>query len=472
MSVALRPYQYALIHQAREAFASSRTVLLQAPTGSGKTVIAAHIARAAFSLGKRVWILVHRRELVDQVCAALRTEGCPYWVSSAGWRSTPDETRGGVMVGSIPTIARRDGGNKCPDMVIWDEAHHIVARSWASIFQAYPSARHLGLTATPIRIDGSGLGGFFEHLIVGPPIQALIDASALAPYRMYCPSQAQMGSVHLRGGEYVTSEAEAAVSHIIGDVVSHYQKFSAGKQALIFCVSLAHSREIVNAFVAHGILARHVDGDTDPVVRKLCVDDFRAGRIRVLSNVSLFGEGVDLPGVETLIMLRPTMSLGLYLQQVGRVLRYLPGKTAIILDHVGNIERHGLPNAPQKWQLSSPKIMKPASDSEKNIRVRTCTGCWSAQAPAAVCRYCGKPFDLKGRKIECVEGELVEIIQPKPKWGNEAQLSQMLSKKMPKAMAISVAKKIIRSRGGKNVGVPSPSFGMAGDGEGWSKTVA
>lgn len=451
MPFVLRDYQDALVRRTREAFAAGdRGVILQAPTGAGKTAMAAHILHASVERGKSAWMLCHRRELLDQITAAMRFEGCQHYVTSAGWSRMPGETPDrGVMIGSIPTIARRLGKLGRPDFIVYDEAHHIAAQSWSSIIQAHPQAHHLGLSATPIRGDGTGLGKYFSTLIHGPQTRDLIALGALAPYRLYAPPGIDMRGVHVRMGEFVAAEAQARVAKLTGDVVLHYRRLAMGKQALVFCVSRQHSRDVVAAFNAAGIEARHVDGETDDTVRRMAVEDFRKGRLKVLSNVDLFGEGVDLPGVEALYMLRPTMSKSLYLQQIGRVLRPMPGKTALIFDHVANCELHGLPDALREWTLDGVTQQK-SGPTERLIRVRVCPECFSAQIPALACKYCGHPFEVKGRHIDMVDGELVEIIEPLPPrqpWGNETQLRQMYaSKGMRPEIATALARKQMARR--------------------------
>ena len=452
MTFLLRDYQDALVRRTREAFASGhKGVCLNSPTGSGKAVIAAHIMHASVNRGDTPWLLAHRRELLDQLTATLAAEGCPYHVTSAGWQRQPSETPGkGVMVGSIPTITRRlTKLGKPPRFVVYDEAHHLAANSWASIFKANPRAFHLGLSATPKRTDGSGLGSYFTKLIHGPQTRDLITIGALAPFRLFAPPGVDMRGVHVRMGEFVAAEAQARVAKLTGDVVSHYKRLAPGKQALVFCVSRQHSREVVEAFNAAGIEARHIDGETDDTVRRLAVSDFREGRLRVLCNVDLFGEGVDLPNVDVLIMLAPTMSLIRYLQWVGRVLRPAPGKVALILDHVENCVRHGLPDQIREWTLEGPRE-RTTKEKETLLRIRVCPKCFAAQVPALACRYCGHSFEIKGRHIEQVDGELVEILDTPPPhdpWGDEDSLRRMFAGKgMAPAMASALARKTIAKR--------------------------
>ena len=444
----LREYQFALVRRVQESFmAGHRAVCLQAPTGSGKTVIAAHILRKSVERGSMPWMLAHRRELLDQIIAALRLEGVPYWVTAAGWHRNIDETPGkGVMVGGVQTVIRRYADLPRPSFICWDESHHLGARTWEALFKAFPTAHHLGLSATPQRADGKGLAGFFSSLVHGPQTRDLMALGNLAPYKLYAPPGIDLRNVHVRMGEFIAKESQKAVAKLTGNVMSHYLRLCMGKQALVFCVSRDHSREVVAGFEAIGVTARHVDGETPDEQRRMAIGDFKAGRLKVLCNVDLFGEGVDLPAVDVLIMLRPTMSKPLYLQQVGRVLRPAPGKTALILDHVGNCERHGLPDEVRVWTLDG-TIKHKATDAI--IKVRVCPNCFAAQSPTPICRYCGYAFKVEGRRIEQVDGELVEVTEPVKPWGDETQLRNMFAARMPPLVAQAMARKVLRQRAAK-----------------------
>ena len=453
MQPQLREYQLALVRRTQTEFAAGhRAVCLQAPTGSGKTVIAARILHQSVALGRTPWMLAHRKELLDQIVAALRLEQVPYWVTAAGWHRHTDETPGrGVMVGSTQTVARRYQNLPPPNFMIFDEAHHTPSRTWSELFNAFPTTKILGLTATPQRADGKGLAGFFSVLVHGPQTRDLIALGNLAPYRLYAPPGIDLRNVHVRMGEFVTKEAETAVGKITGNIVAHYMRLCEGKQALVFAPSRKASHDLVDAFNACGVVARHVDGETPDEQRRMSVADFKAGSLKVLCNVDLYGEGVDLPAVDVLILARPTMSKPLYLQQVGRVLRPAPGKTALILDHVANVERHGLPDELRIWGLDG--TVKHKAAKETVIKVRVCPECFAAQSPTLVCRYCGYKFEVNDRKIETVDGELVEILDPKRPWGDETQLKNMFMLKMPPLLAAAMARKVMRQRAAKQQGV-------------------
>lgn len=410
MSFALRDYQVRIIEEVRGLLkAGARSVLIQSPTGSGKTALTAHMLGTASGRGHRCFFTVHRRELIKQSVRTFNTVGIPHGVVAAGWLA---DRRPLVQIAGIQTLARRYDRIPTPKLVVWDEAHHLAAKSWTAVHDAYPDAVHIGLSATPERLDGQGLGTFFEHMVCGPTVAELIEAGWLAPYRLYAPAGVDLSGVHSRAGDYAKDELRAVMDRpaITGDAVEHYRRLAPFKRAVAFCVSIEHSQHVVEQFNAAGFPAAHVDGETDPVVRDATIQRFERGDIRILSNVDLFSEGFDLPALECSILLRPTQSLALYLQQCGRALRPCDGKTeALILDHAGNSARHGLPDDERQWSLEGRAQRRKKADDE-SVPVRVCPRCFAAQPPAVGnCRYCGALFVAKPREVEQVDGELVEV---------------------------------------------------------------
>lgn len=352
--------------------------------------------------------MVHRRELVKQSAKSFLHGGVSHGIISSNF---PEDYRPLTQIASVQTLVRRLNKVARPKLIVWDECHHISAGTWDKIFRHYHDAFHIGLTATPRRLDGKGLNNHFTKLIKGPTVDWLIDNKYLTPYKLFMPSTVQTTGLRKQMGDYRKSDAANLVNtpKIIGSAIREYKKVCDGKRAVVFCVSVAHSQQVVKDFQASGISAIHVDGETPSHIRDEAIRQFEAGEIKVMSNVDLFGEGFDLPALEAVILMRPTQSLGLYLQQVGRVLRTAPGKeTAFILDHVGNVLRHGLPDEPREWSLNGEvKGMGPAKDAGPTVRI--CTACFAAQMPGPVCKFCGTPFETQGRKVEEEEGDLVEI---------------------------------------------------------------
>ena len=314
-----------------------------------------------------------------------------------------------IQVCSIGTLRQRRHMLPPPSMVIWDEAHHTAAISWAQIFDAYPNAVHIGLTATPERLDGTGLKQWFNELVLGPSTAWLIQNRYLSDYRLFAPKPPSLDGVHVIAGDYNKRELAQAMnkSSVTGDVISHYMKHAIGRRMVLFAWSVEASKMLAAKFTEAGVPSAHVDGDTDNTQRDRAIDAFRRGEIKVLTNVDLFGEGFDVPAMEAVALLRPTQSLGLYLQQVGRALRPYPGKDhAVILDHAGNCRRFGMPDDERTWSLEG-------RDRKKNkdaTLIRQCPRCYAVSSIASgVCKACGWKFLVESREIEEREGELEEV---------------------------------------------------------------
>lgn len=409
MMLILRPYQDDLIAEARALVRSGvRSILIQSPTGSGKTVLVAKMLQHAQQRGYPCWFVVHRRELVRQsVLTLVESAGMDVGVSAAGF---PSDRHQLVQVCSIGTLRTRRDRLVAPKMIIWDECHHVAAKSWAEIFAAYPSALHIGLTATPQRLDGTGLRKWFSAMITGPSVSELIDSGYLCPYRLYAPPAPKLDGVHAMAGDYNRRELTAAMdgSSVTGDVITHYRNRTAGMRMVLFAWSVESSMMLAERFRSAGIAAEHVDGETDERTRDAAIENFKRGETKVLCNVELFGEGFDVPAIEAVALLRPTQSLGLYLQQVGRALRVLPGKErAIILDHAGNSRRFGLPDQPREWSLDGTPKQKRDDDA---VPIRVCDKCFAAfRVHLRACPECGHVADVQSREIEQVDGELEEV---------------------------------------------------------------
>jgi superfamily II DNA or RNA helicase len=405
--IQLRDYQLDLVHGVREAYRSGRKApLVVSPTGSGKTVLFAYIAQGTSAKGNSVVILVHRQELVDQTCRTLHAFGVAHGVIAAG--RTPDRTLP-VQVASVQTYVRRLDFFK-PALIIADEAHHATAGSWRKVITHHPQARILGVTATPERLDGKGLGEVFDELIRGPEVKDLIRGGHLAPPLYYAPPQAaDLTGISIKRGDFDQREIAAAMDKaaITGDAVEHYAKLCRGAPAVAFCASVAHAQHVAEQFQAAGFRAATIDGNMDRDDRREVVRKLGDGRLHVLTSCEIINEGFDLPIVTAAILLRPTMSLAVHLQQVGRVLRPAPGKDrAIILDHVGNLGRHGLAEDVRDWSLDGrPKGKRKAKD-EDEVRVLQCPSCFCCHEPAPECPECGHVYEVKERKIEQVDGEL------------------------------------------------------------------
>ena len=404
----LRHDQAELISRVRAAYAPSvRSVLMQAACGWGKTVVFSWLAGQITERGKRVVIIVHRDELLDQVSRTLTEFNVSHGFIAAG-RYFQDHRQ--VYVASVFTLAKRVRSILPPDLVIIDEAHHAVAGSWARTLEAWPLARVLGVTATPERMDGAGLRPPFDALVEGPPVRDLINAGHLSDYKVYAPPTDPV-EVPRRMGDYAKEALARWMDkpHLTGGAVDHYRKLAHGKRALVFCVSLEHAWNVAQQFSSCGYRAARIDGLMQPRERRDMVRQFQRGEIQVMTSCEIVGEGYDCPAIECAILLRPTMSLALHLQQVGRALRPYPGKDyAVILDHAANSFRHGLPDEPRAWSLDGrPKQERRAAPTEW---IRTCDNCFAAMpSEATQCRYCNAMLPVKPRKVDERDGELVEL---------------------------------------------------------------
>jgi superfamily II DNA or RNA helicase len=402
----LRPYQNQLANDIRAAFGSgANRPLAVSPTGSGKTVLFSYITSQVLKRGSRVIIVAHRREILDQISATLKRVGVPHGFIQAGKSASTQP----AMVASIQTLARRLDTVPAPDLVIIDEAHHSVSKSYVQMFAAWPTAKFIGVTATPERLDGKGLGAMFDRMVMGPSVQWLIDNGFLAQPVYYAPREVvDLSQVHTVAGDFDRSEAEEIVDtpRITGDAVTHYVRFCNRQRAVAFCISVAHAQHVADTFNSCGIPSASIDGTLDPEVRKQRVEDLTAGKILVLTSCELISEGFDLPAVNAAILLRPTHSLSMHLQQVGRALRPYPGKTnAIILDHVGNCLRHGLAEQERDWDLSGrEKRLKKSSI----VETKQCSKCFAIFA-GTVCPQCGSQREIAVREIEEVDGELQRL---------------------------------------------------------------
>jgi superfamily II DNA or RNA helicase len=425
----LRPYQHRAIDDLRNAYRSgARAPLLVAPTGAGKTVILAAITASATARGRKVLILVHRRELIHQASSKLAAAGVEHGIIAAGVQRADAP----VQVASVQTLVRRLATiDWDPCLIIIDEAHHAAAGSWSSILGHWPGALRLGVTATPCRLDGRGLGDSFDALIEGPSVQMLTSAGYLSPARIFAPPiVADLSQLRRRAGDYANDQAAAAMTRptVTGDAIHHYHRLADAQQAIAFCCNVAHAESVRDAFATAGISAALLMGGTAD--RDGVVAAFASGIIRVLVTVDVVSEGFDIPAASVAILLRPTQSLGLYLQQVGRVLRPAPGKdAAIILDHVGNVTRHGFPDQIRQWSLEHGA--KRADGSQPAPSVRTCSQCFAAFRPAPQCPVCGADCVPEQRRpMQQVDGDLKELkridVQLRRREQGKAQTLQQL----------------------------------------------
>lgn len=406
----LRQYQQQAVDELREAFSRARRCLFVLPTGGGKTVIFTHIAKSAAAKGKRVLVLVHRRQLVKQTCDNLKRQGILFNSISIGKKKTKEAL---IEVGSIQTAARRlqiwDPNRY--DLLVIDEAHHAVAAQWASVIDHLSKAAVLGVTATPCRMDGRGLGQKFEVMVKGPSPEWLTDNGFLADARVFAPPVGfDASKCRTMAGDFRLDDAEEQVrtTTVMGDVIAHYKRLLPGQTAIAFCCSIAHAEALAAEFRQAGVNAASIDGTMKDDRRTELLESLGRGELKVLTSCDLIGEGIDVPSVGGCILLRPTKSVALFLQMVGRCLRPSSGKVAVVLDHVGLYARHGHHLDQREWSLE--EGVRKREGRETGPALWVCPSCYAtAESSHRICPECGCDKPMQVLKQETVEGKLEEV---------------------------------------------------------------
>lgn len=412
-----RPRQAKAIDDLRSAYRSGhRAPILIAPTGFGKSATAICMIQSALDKGKRVWFIAHLKEILNDTSSRLTDAGIKHgWIASGrdGNRSLP------VQVAMVQTLVRRLDRYEPPDLIIVDEAHLAVANTYQQIFEwagAGPKFNRLGgahllhLTATPCRLDGRGMGEVADIIVETCSTQDLINEGLLAAIRYYAPSEPDLSGVHTVAGDFNQGELAAAMDKpvITGSAVAHYRKLAHNRPAVAFCVTVEHATNVAEQFRQAGYRAVAISGESDTVERDAALQGLRDGSLDVVCNCALWVAGVDAPTIGCIILLTPTQSVVKYLQSVGRGLRTHPGKTdCIILDHAGNVKRHGLPTDLREWTLAAVEKKKNAKKSE--VPVKTCAVCFATVPSIVTHCQCGAEFPVNERTIEEVEGDLVEM---------------------------------------------------------------
>lgn len=391
--------------------------------------------------GNRVVIVAHRAEILAQISKTLRMFDVDHGRIQSGEPIVPHYA---VQVAAIQTLVNRMDKLPEPDLVVYDECAHATSATSVRMFNNWKNAKYLGVTAVPERLDGKGLGEFFESMVHGPPVQWLIDNGFLARPEYYGvpPSQAlDFSDVPKVAGDFNKTKIAEVVdkSVITGSAVEHYLRICPGARAIAFCVTISHARHVCQEFLAAGIASEVIDGKLSDEDRASRVENLRTGATRVMVSCELVSEGFDLPSVECAILLRPTWSLGLHLQQIGRIMRPKPeGSCAIVLDHVSNLSRHGFAETPRNWSLEGKKARV---KSETLVEARQCPKCYAVFA-GIVCPQCQTPVEIKAREIEETDGQLIKLTP-------EQKLAVAQEKKAEEHRAVTYAEllAIEKSRG-------------------------
>lgn len=401
MSMELREYQVSAIERARGEFRQgAKSVLIIAPTGSGKTVMASDIIRSAVERGSRTLFLAHRRELIRQTADKLYRFGVRFGVIMAGERMALQER---CQVASIQTLRNRQDVVGAVDLIFFDEAHHAAADTYQQVLKWYPQARVVGLTATPWRQDGKGLAELFAASVIAAKPAELRDAGWLCPVGGWAYEALDTSGAQVRGGDYVqASLAGAALSKkLLGDVVAEYQQHAAGKRGLVFAASVEASERMALMFREAGVPAEHVDGTTPKEERDAILRRLQSGETLVVSNCNVLTEGFDCPELEVGMLARPTLSLTLYLQMVGRFLRpsAATGKTVARLhDHASLLAMHGHPYAERDYLPMADQSVNPKrAEAEKAKVAKRCPSCGSIRSgwPCDACGYSPSPREIE-----------------------------------------------------------------------------
>ena len=394
----LRDYQIDFLNNTRNLFKNgNKRVLSVLPCGAGKTISFAMLCNLHLNKNPSnyCWFLVHRKELIDQARDTFIRNGIPL---------------DNVLIAMVQTVTRHIDKYHKPSLIIFDEAHHSTSTTWTRIIDAFPDTPIVGLTATPARLDGKPLGDIYQAMTVGISAKELIKLGYLSEYDYYAPKiNLEDAMWEIKGSDYDMQSVEKSFdkASIYGDVLKY---INPDKKTIIYAPTISFSKRLCNMIPG----AVHFDGDTPKDERDEIVKKFRNGDIRVLSNVNLIGEGFDCPDCDTVILLRPTMSLTLYIQQAMRCMRPQPGKRATIYDLVGNVYRHGLPDEDREWSLT--KKIKPHKHTD-TYPIRECKACFRVyKGTNRICPYCGHDNGLTRKEIEQQQqAELERITELKRK---------------------------------------------------------
>ena len=427
----LRDYQLELYNKTRLAFkAGHKRVLVVAPCGAGKSYIFSAMAQ---NTKGSVLVLVHRRELKEQHERLFLNLG----ITNA-------------RVETYQTERNRLGRYPKPALLVVDEAHLSRSKGWSEIIEYY-NAYTVALTATPVRLDGKPLGDIYTAMVQGITVKELIAQQRLAPFEYYAPTSVDTDNLRVQAGDFLLKDLEQLMDNraIYSDVLKSWQRLAGGEKTIVYCVSIKHAKETAKVFQDAGYPAVEINGSTPAKKRDQIMQDFRDGKITVLCNVGIISEGVSIDDVTCCLLLRPTESHALYWQQAMRCMRYQPGKTAKILDAVGNYTRNPLPDSDVEWNLTA-SVTKPRRVNENgDFKIRTCAECFMVFQTAPACPFCGAEYKLHPKEIKAHEEIELERI-------TEAQKQELERVKKQQRMEVGRCQtfddllKIQKERGYKN----------------------
>jgi superfamily II DNA or RNA helicase len=415
----LWPFQETAVAEIEKAYREGkRAPLLGLATGAGKTVVAGEIIRRETVGGHACLFLAPRRELVYQASESLARAGVEHGVLMAG-REDLEDPWAPVTVASIDTVLARvlRRGRRPfvdPELIVVDEAHLSITKRREELLSLWPRARLLGLTATPGRRDGKALGILYDRLIEPVTVAELTEQGYLAPARYFSLAEPDLARVGIVAGDYNQSQLDHAVSRgdLVADIVETWLARAGGRRTVVFATSIAHSVALCEAFQRAGVAAEHVDANTPNAERKQVFTRFISGRTQVLTNCFLAAYGFDLPDLACVILARPTKSLVLYLQMLGRGLRIAENKAdCLVLDHSGAVHRHGFAADLRHWTLEGTYALEEPEQSTSTHESKQidCPECGAVFTGARICPECGYELVPKGREVATLDGELVEV---------------------------------------------------------------
>lgn len=426
----LRDYQKTLYENTRQAFRTSKRVLTVAPCGAGKTYLFSEMIK---NTNGDCLVLVHRRELKEQHERLFKELG----ITNA-------------RVNTYQTEANRLGQYPKPRLLIVDEAHLSRSKRWSEIVEYYDTYT-VGLTATPVRLDGKPLGDIYGAMVAGITTKELIAQNRLAPYEYYAPVTVDTDNLKIQAGDFMLKDLAQLMSDraIYSDALKSWQRIAPGEKTIAYCVTIDHAKQTAQMFTEAGYPAVEIDGETPTKKRDQIMQDFRDGKITVLCNVGIISEGVSIDDCTCCLLLRPTESHALFWQQAMRSMRYQPGKVAKIIDCVGNYSRNPLPDADVEWSLTQSVKKPPKMNEHGDFKIRTCRECFMVFPTADTCPFCGAKYTPTAKEIAAHEEIQLERITEERKQELE-RLKKQQRMEVGRAKSFDELLKIQKERGYKN----------------------
>lgn len=443
--IQLRDYQQDMVDRIRAGMAlGNKWQLLQFPTGAGKTFTAGYMIDAARKKGKTCYFVVPRRELLKQTAESYASVGIPFGYIAAGYTPNPFAKVQLCTVGSLARRLDKIKPEHRPDLIFADETHFGSGQlgkiiEWGKSHGSWG----VGLSATPSRTDGKGLGCWYDWMEEGPSVRELMDMGNLSDYRLFAPDTPDMTGIRTVAGDYnkgQLADKMEADRVLVGNAVKHYRSHAMGRLNVVFCASVKHSQIVADSFRSQGIPSAHISGGMDDAERGRIIRAFAKRELLVLTSCQMLTFGFDLSSaaqmdvtVECISDLQPTQSLAMQLQKWGRGLRK-KDYPALIFDHAGNSDRHGLPDDEREWTLADREKRK-GGNQEPTLPTRQCSECWFVHRPAPICPNCGHVYPVQSREIEEVEGELQEVERREQDRKKQVRMAQGQCKTYPELVA-------------------------------------